>query len=64
MRSDVRGVDAAVPELDREDDFLDAFKRLGCYLEDLFPVPVNHLDASGANPARSAPKASSHSRVE
>jgi hypothetical protein len=22
--------DAAAPELDREDDFLDAFKRLGC----------------------------------
>jgi hypothetical protein len=36
--------DAAVPELDREDDFLDAFKRLGCYLEDLSRVPVNHLD--------------------
>jgi hypothetical protein len=65
MRPDVQGVDAAVPELDREDDFLDVFKRLGCYLEDLSPVPVNHLDASsGANAARSAPKASSHSRVE
>jgi hypothetical protein len=28
MRPDVRGVDAAVPELDREGDFLDAFKRV------------------------------------
>jgi hypothetical protein len=64
MRPDVRGVDAAVPELDRDEDFVDACKRLGCYLEDLSPVPVNHLDASGANAARSAPKASSHSRVE
>jgi hypothetical protein len=37
-------LDAAVPELDREGDFFDAFKRLRCYLEDLSPVPVNHLD--------------------
>jgi hypothetical protein len=29
MRPDVRGVAAAIPEPDREDDFLDAFKRLG-----------------------------------
>jgi hypothetical protein len=35
---------AAIPALRREDDFLDAFKRMGCYLEDLSPVAVNHLD--------------------
>jgi hypothetical protein len=34
----------AIPALRREDDFLDAFERLGCYLEDLSLVPVNHLD--------------------
>jgi len=36
--------EAAIPSLRREDDFLDAFKRLGCYLDDLSPRPVNHLD--------------------
>lgn len=36
--------EAGIPALRRRDDFLDAFKRLGCYLEDLSPVPVNHLD--------------------
>jgi hypothetical protein len=36
--------EAGIPALRRTDDFLDAFKRLGCYLEDLSPVPVNHLD--------------------
>jgi hypothetical protein len=36
--------EAAIPALRRADDFLEAFKRLGCYLEDLSPVPVNHLD--------------------
>jgi hypothetical protein len=36
--------EAAIPALRRADDFLDVFKRLGCYLEDLSPVPVNHLD--------------------
>jgi hypothetical protein len=35
--------EAAIPALRREDDFLDAFQRLGCYVEDLSPVPVNHL---------------------
>ena len=35
---------AAIPALRRENDFLDAFKRMGCYLEDLSPVAVNHLD--------------------
>jgi hypothetical protein len=34
----------AIPALRREPDFLGAFRRLGCYLEDLSPVPVNHLD--------------------
>lgn len=36
--------EAAIPALRREPDFLDAFCRLGCYLEDLSVVPVNHLD--------------------
>jgi hypothetical protein len=36
--------EAAIPALRRADDFLEAFKRLGCYVEDLSPVPVNHLD--------------------
>jgi hypothetical protein len=36
--------ETAVPGLRDEDDFLAAFQRLGCYLEDLSPVPVNHLD--------------------
>jgi hypothetical protein len=36
--------EAAIPALRKEPDFLGAFKRLGCYLEDLSPVPVNHLD--------------------
>jgi hypothetical protein len=30
--------------LRREDDFLAAFQRLGCYLDDLCLVPVIHLD--------------------
>lgn len=38
------GFEAAIPELRKQADFLEAFKRLGCYLEDLSPVPVNHLD--------------------
>ena len=36
--------EAAIPALRREDDFLPAFERLGCYLDDLCRVPVNHLD--------------------
>jgi hypothetical protein len=43
---------AAIPALRREDDFLDAFKRLGCYVEDLALEPVNHL--SLGDPARLA----------
>ena len=34
----------AIPRLAREDDFLCAFARLGCYVEDLALYPVNHLD--------------------
>lgn len=37
-------LEAAIPALRREDDFLAAFQRLGCYLDDLCLVPVNHLD--------------------
>lgn len=42
----------AIPALRRENDFLDAFKRLGCYLEDLAHEPVNHLPLR--HPARLA----------
>jgi hypothetical protein len=35
---------AAIPALRRHDDFLGALKGLGCYLHDLSPRPVNHLD--------------------
>ena len=45
--------EAAIPGLRREGAFLDAFKRLGCYLEDLSPVPVNHLDLRDAEQRRS-----------
>jgi hypothetical protein len=34
----------AVPALRNEPDFLSAFKRLGCYIEDLCEEPVNHLE--------------------
>jgi hypothetical protein len=37
-------LEAAIPALREEPDFLDAFERLGCYLEDLRDQPVNHLD--------------------
>jgi hypothetical protein len=36
--------ETAVPALRREEGFLDAFKQLGCYLDDLSPRPVNRLD--------------------
>jgi len=36
--------EAAIPALRQEDDFLAAFQRLGCYLEDLCPSAVNDLD--------------------
>ena len=36
--------EAAIPSLRREDDFLAAFQRLGCYLDDLCPEAVNDLD--------------------
>ena len=36
--------EAAVPALRRHEDFFEAFERLGCYLDDLSPRPVNHLD--------------------
>jgi len=36
--------EAAMPRLRREDDFRVAFQRLGCYLDDLCLVPVNHLE--------------------
>lgn len=36
--------EAAIPGLGTNGDFLGAFARMGCYLEDLSPVPVNHLD--------------------
>jgi hypothetical protein len=35
---------AAIPALREEPVFLDAFERLGCYLEDLCEQPVNDLD--------------------
>jgi hypothetical protein len=35
--------EAALPELASDDDFLDHFQQLGCYLDDLSPEPVNHL---------------------
>jgi hypothetical protein len=44
--------EAAIPALRREPEFLDAFKRLGCYLEDLSPVPVNHLDLNDSKQRR------------
>ena len=34
----------AIPRLAREDDFLSAFARLGCYVDDLALYPVDHLD--------------------
>jgi len=34
---------AAVPDLVRRGGFLDRFRDLGCYLDDLCLVPVNHL---------------------
>src|SRR6266702_7852017 len=34
---------AAVPDLVRGGGFLDRFRALGCYLDDLCLVPVNHL---------------------
>jgi hypothetical protein len=36
--------EAGIPALRREHDFLFAFQRLGCYLDDLCLVSVNHLD--------------------
>lgn len=36
--------EAALPRLRREEDFLSAFQRLGCYLDDLCLEPVNDLD--------------------
>lgn len=36
----------AIPALRKREDFLGAFCALGCYLEDLSTVPVNHLDLS------------------
>src|SRR4051794_35002116 len=36
--------EAAIPKLRKSDDFLTAFMELGCYLEDLSPVAVNHLN--------------------
>ena len=36
--------EAAIPALRREDDFLAAFQRLGCYLDDVYLKPVNDLD--------------------
>jgi hypothetical protein len=35
---------AAIPALRKQPDFLKAFKRLGCYVEDLCEQPVNDLD--------------------
>jgi hypothetical protein len=34
----------AVPAFRQNEDFLSAFKQLGCYLDDLSPRPVDHLD--------------------
>lgn len=34
---------AAIPALRSRPDFLDAFKQLGCYVDDLCDEPVNHL---------------------
>jgi hypothetical protein len=34
---------SAMPALRRQDDFLSAFQRLGCYLDDLCLMPVNGL---------------------
>lgn len=36
--------EAAIPALRDEPDFLNAFTRLGCYVEDLCEQAVNHLD--------------------
>ena len=35
--------EAAIPALRKHEDFVAAFAALGCYLEDLSPVPVNDL---------------------
>jgi hypothetical protein len=35
-----------MPSLRRHEDFLNVFRALGCYLEDLSPVPVNELSLS------------------
>lgn len=36
--------ESAMPQVARQDDFLSAFERLGCYLDDLALYPVNQLD--------------------
>jgi hypothetical protein len=42
IRSPAPSFDAAVPDLISE-PFLDSFRDLGCYLDDLCAEPVNHL---------------------
>ena len=51
---------AAIPDLQWR-DFLDQFRRMGCYLDDLCLEPVNHLDAR--DPVRVAARAEGQERL-
>jgi hypothetical protein len=51
---------AAVPDLERK-DFLEEFRRLGCYLDDLCLEPLNHLEAG--DPLRVAARAEGQERL-
>ena len=42
-RATKEAFETAIPTLRREGEFLTAFQRLGCYLEELAPRPVNGL---------------------
>ncbi len=51
---------AAIPALEGR-DFLEEFRWMGCYLEDLCLEPVNHLDAR--DPVRAAARAEGQERL-
>lgn len=42
----------AIPKLRMAGEFLAAFAQMGCYLEDLSPVPVNHLNLGDSGQRR------------
>ena len=54
MRDSFQCVDATIDD----DKFLTVFKAAGCYLIDLCPEPVDHLDAESRKAARQAGEAS------